>query len=257
MINNELRIGNFTSSCIGDLLTVAKNKTDFGAPAIKYIAEKNMERIIGRALKTETDSRPTSWGKLLEPRVFDLLGLDYQYMATETIIHPTIDCWAGSPDGVRYGIESKPVSVMDIKCPMTIKSFCSLVLPLYFGKTGMDAINDVRNGFEHEGIKYPAHAEGDTYYWQLVSNAILTGLDHAELIIYMPYQSELLDIKKLADGNPSVYWMNFIEDNAIPYLPDGGALNNLYILQFEVPLDDKRMLTDAVKKASGMLINRL
>ena len=128
MINNVQRVGNFTSSEIVALMSSDKSGKGFGAPALTYISETNMERLLGRSLTDEVSSRPMSWGTLLEERVFDLLGLNYTYSSKVTDVHPEISYWAGSKDGTN---EEGEKAVIDIKCPITLKSFVGLVLPLY------------------------------------------------------------------------------------------------------------------------------
>lgn len=244
---NTHRGGNFTSSEISKLMELAKNGKDFGAPAITYIHEKNLERYLGRSIKNETNSRETNWGKLVEPYVFgEVLGTEYTYTSKETIKHPSIDCWAGSPDGCKSD------TVYDIKCPFTPKSFAMLVLPLYLGFMGMDAMIAIRDGFEHDGFKFKAHTDGEKYYWQLVSNAILTSKDFAELIIYMPYESELLPIRQLNDQK----LLDWLSDDEIPALPNDGYFKNINIIRFEVPQADKDAITAKAISASGLLVPR-
>lgn len=244
MINVQARIGNFTSSEIGDLMTTAKDGVTFGKPAFTYIAQKNMERKLGRSLKTAKDVRAMIWGKFLEPRLFDLLGLEYSYSSQDTIVHPNFSYWVGTPDGVKHGDEK---TVMDEKCPLTHESFCKLVDPIYEGLTGMDAMNAIRKN----------HLEGDGYYWQLVSNAILTKSKFAELIVYMPYQSELEEIRQQANqsGDPKHYWIWSATDDELPYLVNGGYYKNINIIRFEVPLQDKLLLAKKVQEAGSRLID--
>lgn len=238
MIDNLIRNGNFTSSEIVALTKKGKG-TYFGAPALTYIEEKNMERKLGRSLTTESNARPLSWGKLLEGVIFDLLSTEYSLVSTDSIPHPTVPNWAGSPDILKAD------TVGDIKCPITLKSFCQLVQPLYDGLDGIEAMNQVR----------AEHKEGDTYYWQLVSNACITGMKFAELIVYAPYRSELQVIRSLAEGNRSVYWLWSAEDNELPYLVDGGYYRNINVIRFEVPQQDKEFLTERVIEASKLLYN--
>ena len=259
MTTNEQRIGNFTSSEIAALMTTGKQVEGFGIASMTYIEEKNMEFLLGRSIKDEVNSKPISWGNLLEPRVFELLGLEYNYSSKETHFHPIIPYWAGSPDGVKH---VKDKTVFDIKCPMTLKSFIKLVLPLYVavenGLSGNEVIKMVRDGFTYKGVNFGANKAAEDYYYQLVSNACILDCSHAELIIYMPFQSELAAIKQLADGNPTCYWMNFIGENEIPFLNDGGFFNNLNVIRFEVPKFDKDLLTSNVLKAGKYLIkNRI
>lgn len=247
MINNKSRIGNFTSSEIVALTKQGKVKGTFGVPALTYIEEKNFERKLGRSLDDESSAKPLTWGKLLEGRVFDLLGLEYTLSSTETTVHPEIKYWAGSKDGMKM---DEGRTVIDIKAPMTLKSFCQLVQGLQIGLSGIDAMNYIR---EH-------HKDGEKYYWQLVSNAILENSKYAELIVYMPYQSELEEIKEMArlvdaDQLSKHYWIAMAMDGELPFLNEGGYYKNLNTIRFEVPQEDKDFLTERVLEAGKMLID--
>lgn len=244
MNQTKERIGRFTSSGISALMSVGKDKVSFGKPALTYIQEKNMERKLGRSLNTDQSSRPTSWGKVVELQVFELLGIEYQLVSKETIEHPTLgDIWAGSPDLVKDGV------VCDVKCPFTLKSFCQFVdqaLPDIKGREIIDRIRDF-------------HPDGEDYYWQLVSNAILTNSNEAELIVYCPYRSELASIREWVnnyDGNQNpLAWISFASDYELPYLPDGGYYKNLNIFRFSVPQEDKDLLTQKVIEAGKLLVD--
>lgn len=235
MNQNTLRIGNFTSSEIYKLMSKSKDGKSFGKPALTYIAEKNFERKLGRSLSNDVTSRPTSWGKIVELQAFNLLGIEYKISSTETIGHKTIQFWSGSPDCEKFD-DGK--TVVDIKCPMTLKSFCELV----------DIINIGKGALEDERPEY---------FWQLVSNAILTDSKYAELIVYVPYKAELDAIRELAsnfDGNQNkIAWINWAEDDDLPYLIEGKHYKNLYTLRFEVTSSDRLALTEAVMKAGQML----
>lgn len=240
MIEKKSRIGRFTSSEIAALMTSDRSGKSFGKPTLTYIEEKNMERRLGRSLNTEISGKPINWGNCLEPYIFEeMLELEYSYHSDETISHPDYDFWAGSPDGSK-----QDSTVVDTKAPFTLKSFCQLVQPLYDGLIGMDAMSAIREN----------HKEGDTYYWQLVSNAILTNSKYAELIVFCPYQSELSTIRLLADGTPDYYFIWASEDKDVPYLPNNGYYKNLNVIRFEVPEEDKIALTQRVVEAGKMLI---
>lgn len=250
MINNILRHGNFTSSGISALLTTGKQTQGFGVGAITYISEKRMERMLGRALDKEENARSLTWGKTLESYVFSLLGLDYTLTSDETKAHPEIEYWAGSVDGMREGEQR---AAIDIKCPVTLKSFCQLVMPLYCGMSGIDAMNAIRFGFDIDGVSYEKHKDGEKYYWQLVSNACINGVDFAELIIYCPYQSELPAIRSHCETNPKAYWIWASEDEELPYLPNDGKFQNVNVIRFEIPQEDKDLLKSKVIKAGELL----
>lgn len=239
-IDNNIRFGRFTSSQIGNLMTKARNGKDFGAPALDYIETRDMERGLHRSISQSMSSRETSWGHLCELYLFDQLGLDYNLVSQETIVHPTIPTWAGSPDGKRFIAEP---TVFDAKCPFTLKSFCTLVKS--WRKGGIDLIR--KN-----------HKEGDKYYWQLVSNAILTDSTHAELIVFAPYKDELDKIRILAmDAPPEVAgrykWLDYASDSELPYLVRDGEYKNINIMRFPVPQADKDALTDAVLRAEATI----
>jgi hypothetical protein len=241
-MNEAQRNGNFTSSGIVALTTVDRTKKGFGIPAITYIEEKKMERRHGCPLEIESNARPLLWGKLLELLAFDKLGLEYSLTSQETLTHPEIHYWAGSPDGYKDNRET----VLDLKCPITRKSFSQLVDPLYGGLTGKEAMDKVRE----------THKDGEKYYWQLVSNAVLSGAKFAELIIYMPYKAELSDIKFMAEGNSKYYWVWAAEEEELPFIRDNGFYKSINIIQFEVPQADKDLLKELVLKAGNLLLEQ-
>jgi hypothetical protein len=244
MIQNLIRCGNFTSSEIVALTTVDRKGTGWGKPALTYIEETNFERKLGRSISEETNARPTTWGSILEKYVFGLLPLDYVLTSDKTDVHSEIPYWAGSKDGYK-----NDSTIFDIKCPYTLKSFCQLADPLYNGLEGMAAMNVIRD----------THKDGEKFFWQLVSNAILNDAKYAELIIFMPYKSELDAIKMIpmnANGEDlgKYYWITMAGEDELPYLNEGGYYQNLNILRFEIPESDKEFLTNKVLEAGKLLI---
>lgn len=237
------RNGNFTSSEIAALMKNGKEKGTFGVPALTYIEECNMERRLGRCLDNELDSRPTTWGNLCEGRVFFLLPTSYKLVSNDTLDHPEIEFWKGSPDAQKF---DEGNTIVDIKCPQTLKSFCQLVDAWTRG-----GINEIRS----------SHLHGEKYYWQLVSNAILTNSKYAELIVYAPYKSELEAIREMAYNFDSIkqhkfMWIALAADDELPYLPDGGHYKNINIMRFPVPAEDKIALHNRVIEAGKMLVRR-
>lgn len=234
---NIERVGNFTSSCMVKLTTLSRDKKSFGAPALTYISEKNMERRFGVSLGQEKYSRSTLWGHFLEQRVHNLLGTDYESVGHITLGHPAIDFWKGSPDNknIQKGICG------DTKC-FERKAFAEYVDMLVMA-----------NG-DTEIFK----AEAPKEYWQLVSNAIILGMKYIQPIVYMPYESELEEIREMAynyDG-PDQFKFRFIAEapiSELPYLKDGGFYKNLNIFLFEVPQSDIDYLTSTVLAAGKLL----
>ena len=242
--NSTIRIGNFTSSEIVALMSnptakAMKEGAIFGAPALTYIKECNIERRLGRSITSESNARPLTWGKITEKLNFDKLGLEYILTSTESDKHPTIDCWSGSKDGIKH---DQGKTVIDLKSPITLKSFCELV--------DCKTIEDVREN----------HKDGEKYYWQLVSNAIINDCAHAELIVCMPYKSELQNIRDYCADQPTdqlykYYWIVNAHDDELPYLPDNGYYKNVNIIRFDVSEEVKKGLTERVQLAKCLLNN--
>ncbi len=228
---NILRCGNFTSSQVYRLTGAPK-------PYDTYIKEKNIERKLGRTLGMDKGSRSTLWGSFVQHRVHELLPLSYEFLADITIQHPTIPYWVGTPDNVKR-IEGV---VGDTKC-LEPKAFCEYVDVLQQGDTEL---------FKKE------HPDK---YWQLISNACILGYNIIEAIVYMPYQSELPEIRELANTYVGLdfYKYRFIVEAPeceLPYLPDNGHYKNLNVFRFDVPPADKQLLTNAILKAGTQLIER-
>ena len=233
------RIGNFTSSQIAALMTNGKEKDSFGKPALTYIKQKKRERRLGRSIDNDSNARPLTWGKMVEAIAFEQLGTSYGLYSNKTLVHPTIGRWSGSPDGVNH---SEPKAVIDLKCPITLNSFCDFA--------DCNTIEDIRAN----------HTSGDTYFWQLVSNAIISCLDYAELIVYCPYKSELEAIKDMCSPNSldredahKYAWIYYASDDELPWIPDGGHYKNINIFRFQVPQSDKDALTERVLRAINLL----
>lgn len=242
-MNNDTRAGRFTSSQIYKLMASGKAKGSFGVPALTYIDETNMERRLGRTLDTQVNSREMSWGSLLEGYVFDKLGLEYRLCSKETAVHPKIDYWAGSPDA------EKDDTIADVKCPFTLKAFCELVDPMSHREGSLAAIETIRED----------HKQGDKYFWQIVSNAVLKEKTHGELIVFMPFKSELEAIREYArnysgDDQYRFRWIDQAFDDEMPYLPDGCKYNSLNILRWEIDKQDKIDLIIRVTEAGKELI---
>ena len=137
--------------------------------------------------------------------------------------------WSGAPDIISEDLSG------DIKCPYTLKSFCEMV--------------DIIETKDPEIFK----AEKPEYYWQLVSNAILTGFDTALFVVYVPFEDELSIIRELAenyDGDQNkVAWIGWAQDSDLPYLVEDGIFKNINSWKFEVPQEDKDFLTRRVELA--------
>lgn len=238
---DAIRNGNFTSSEIFRLMKPGKAKGSFSVDADTYIQECNRERRLMRSIEVQTDARPLSWGKCVEKRAFDVLGLEYTLCSDKTIQHPDIPWWCGSPDAITIEI------VSDLKCPLTLTSFCQMVDPYYEGK------NLIHEALTIEAVR-ENHRDGDKFFWQIVSNAVLTGKKKGQLIVYVPYLDELDEIKTIADGNPDYYWIWAAEAEKLPYLIKGGHYKNINVIEFDITDRDVNALTTRVIECGEMLI---
>jgi hypothetical protein len=221
----------FSSSQIWKLVTEDR-KGGFGAPAKKYIKQVGYEIKLGRAINKENNSKPTSWGSLVEKMAFYHLPIDYELISKQRLFHKEIKYWSGAPDLV------KPLTVSDVKCPFSLEVFCDKI----------ESLNDVevyKNEFPED-------------YWQHISNAILLEqngfkVKYFEAIIYVPYRSELPTIREMAsnyDGDQNkIAWINWAQDEDLPFVIDGGYYKNLNVIRFEISQHDKYFLTDKVFEA--------
>jgi len=149
-------------------------------------------------------------------------------------LHPTIKGWSGSKDLIVPGLK-----VSDIKCyePKNFALYTDVIL-----KKNIELIK----------LEFPKE------YWQLVSNAIINNVDSAEAITFMPYESELEEVRQMAENydGPDQWKYRFIAESdksSLPYLPNGGYYKNLNIFEFVVPQEDKEFLTNRVLKAIELL----
>lgn len=255
-MKNSKRNGNFTSSEIYKLIKKSRDGKEFGELAKTYIFEKYLERFSGMSLNTETDSKPTNWGKAIERFVFDKIGsIFYELKSDETEIHPDFNYWVGTPDLLITDDKLNLIAVGDIKCPFTKKSFIQLVLPYLLGLRGIECFKAIAYGFSINGASYPPHPDGEKYYIQLVSNAIIKGVNEIELVVYLPKYEDLDMIKNYLDGNDSVRWIQNADYNEIPHIPFDSDLSDLYTIRAEVDKELRKELIECVLKAGNLLNN--
>lgn len=231
---SDNRNGNFTSSGIVALTTKGKAKGSIGKPYYTYIKSRKRERKLKRSIEVQSNAKPLSWGKLVEKIAFDQLGYEYELTSRETIFHESIPNWCGTPDGKK-----RPSTTFDIKCPISIDSYCDYA--------DCVDINEVRKNTKL----------GEENYWQIVSNSILQNTTHGELIIFVPYKSQLAEIRELADNfdgdQNKIAWINWANDEDLPYLHEDGDYKNIVIFRFEIPQADKEFLTSRVLSANELL----
>jgi len=238
---DAIRNGNFTSSEIFRLMKTGRGKGGWSVDAQTYIDECNMERRLKRSVEVQSDARPLSWGKCVELRAFETLGLEYTLCSDKTLQHPTIPFWVGSPDATTEE------TVDDLKCPMTLNSFCNMVDPY------IEDGNIIHEALTIEAVR-SNHRDGDKFFWQIVSNAVLTGKKKGQLIVYVPYKDELEDIKSISEGNPDYYWIWSADHEKLPYLVREGDYKNINVIEFDIMEIDVKNLTNRVLECGELLM---
>lgn len=240
MIANKERNASVTSSKSHVLMAKGKGLHGFSVPALTYIEERKIERKLGRSCSTDNPNKTMLWGLFMEMRVYELIGGEefsgYRKESTTSIVHPKYKHWAGSPDLVGDD------KIGDIKCyqPKNFALFTDMLM--------QKDVALFKDEFPEE-------------YWQLISNAAISGVKKAEAISYMPYESELDKIKEMADylEGEDQWKYKFISDaisynrDSIAYLPDGGYYKNLNRFEFIVPPGDIKLLEERVKLALSMI----
>ena len=237
IIANPVRIGRFTSSQMSRLMSNGRKAGEPGAPFHTYVQEKIWETKVGRSMDTGVGSRSTAWGECMEMYLFsEVLGLKYVHKGKETSVHPTIDTWSGSPDLVEVGVK-----VAEVKC-YEPKNFCKYADVLLNQDVAL------------------FRDERPVEYWQLVSNAVIHGVNKAEAILFMPYRSRLPEIRQWVDKEHDTLepWRyRFIfegDDSELPYVSDDSShYTELITFEFEVPQEDIDALTSRVQLASKLL----
>lgn len=264
---SSIRTGRITSSEIVSLVSMGTDRKSPGAPFHTYVQECIMERFFKRSLDSERDVLAFQWGKLCERFAHFLLPNNYDFHSDgedNTLVHKSIPEWAGTPDGsIKRG--KRTWLITDEKCPLTLKSFFGLVSPLYdwdgFTATpkkrynGMEVMNAIRHGYTDEnGRKWSKHKDGEKYYWQLVSNACITGAKYAELIVYCPFYEELEALITFNNGLKEPYYLVYrAKPEELPFIYKESGVKNINRIRFEVPQEDKDFLTERVKLAVELI----
>ncbi len=259
-MEEKKRIGNFTSSKIYKLIPMGsvpmsekelvdfkiqnpksrkKNKssgfTDLGKT---YIRNKRNEILMGRTSEVEINTKPLKWGSLMEVVLFQKEEIDKGYRMAHklTIVHDKIPHFSGTPDLIELGVK-----IGEIKC-FYPNNFCNLSVCI------------LKKDIELFKKHFPKE------YWQCVSNSILCEVDIVEIIAFMPYYDELIDVieqfenSNILEGNnlnPADYWFMQNDDiKTLPYLPNDSKMSNINRFEFTVPEEDKSFLISRIKEAT-------
>lgn len=266
MINNSKRIGNFTSSEAYKLIAMGtREMTDaeieehkienpksrkrtiedvslFQQGGNTYINKKANETRMERSFDVGAYSESLAWGEIMEMFVFSELGLSYKPVSEQTVLHPKIKGWAGTCDSIKY-VDGKEHAIAEIKCYWP-ENFANYVNVLLKQDVGL-----LKSEFPKE-------------YWQIVSNSCILGLDYGEAVCYMPYVSQMKEVREMISSfeGEQIWRYRFIvelPDWQLPTLPDKGYYKNINKFEFKVPQEDKdfieRRVIEAVKQKNQLL----
>lgn len=237
----------FTSSQISRLMSEGRKSGSIGEPFYTYVQEKIWEQQLGQPINGDDGGKATSWGLVCEKYLLEhKLGTEYVPMMDERIIHPEIERWGGSPDARN----TQKNSVVELKSPYTLTSFCGLAEPVRNGLSGLEAMNYIRDN----------HKDGEKYYWQCVSNYVLTKADCVEFMVFCPFFEELDEVKKMIDFFPmeeqyKFYWLANSYNKDLPHLIREGSYESIYTIEFIPPKKDINRLHDRLNLAIKMLVN--
>lgn len=172
------RLGKFTGSRIGDLMTSGKKGEMFGKTAFSYIYEVASERnLLPKYIKDDylfeiyqnqvsISNKYTDWGHENE----DFAAECYQFVTgfeleeCESVQHPTIPYFSASPD--RIAIEGKEKRVVEFKCPLP-RTFIQYVAEVH----------------DNDSLK----SVNPTYFYQTQAEMACTGLNKADFVVFCPF----------------------------------------------------------------------
>ena len=231
----------FTSSEIYKLIKKGRGN-EFSAPGLTYIDEKRIENRIGRSLSLNAYSQVIAWGHLFEKLLFERLPNNYSLVSDETRKHPDpefSEVWGGTPD-----FEITGTMISEAKC-YQLKNFAKYTDVL---------LSEDLDRFKKE---FPKE------YWQIVSNVIINEVPYGEAVTFMPYRSELEQIRNdieykdvLESYDLDPWQFRFITEKPmsdLAWIEEGGYYKNINIFRFEVPTTDIDLLTERVRLAKELL----
>ena len=175
----ESRIGKFTASCFGLLMTSPADKTrSLSRTAEKYIRQKARECRFGRSFEEEKDFPAIHWGYRYEAEALEAFACymeEYEVKAGGLSFHPDWPDVGATPDALLYEKGSgTPCATLQVKCPHKTHNhlkYCEKI---------------------HDGPSLKKVAK--KYYWQVQGEMWVFDLPEAWFISYDPRLPEGEDI---------------------------------------------------------------
>lgn len=219
----ELRRGCFTSSKIFNLCTSGKEKDSIGKPFYAYCKKVAAERFFNTRV-IDGGSLSTDWGNLAEKYVGSILekeGITVGF-SDSPMANKELESWhRGTPDCLSRD------TVFDIKCPTSLEHYFEL-----YGCTEQDLKKNDAN-----------------FYWQLVSNSIITNKPYAELVVFYPNFDDLQAILELNRQESISFRIEWKDIDDLPCLGEDRSDMNIYRLRWRVLEEDKQFITERIRLA--------
>ena len=181
----KLRLGNFTGSRIGDLMSGGKKGDMFGKTALAYIYEVASERDLIKSYlddpylfeiyinQVSVSNKHIEWGRENEEFAAEqyakITGADLELCSS--IPHPTIPFFSASPDRIATdGFEKR---IVEIKSPLP-KTFM-----LYRAEV-----------YDNNSLRIA----NQNYFYQVQAEMACTGLEKADFVAFCPFLNHPLHI---------------------------------------------------------------
>lgn len=177
------RLGKVTSSSIWNLIVEPKEKTkkdagELSSTSKEYIMSKVAERLTGISRSFQNDA--TAFGLEQEAHAISFYEIKTGYQVEEAGYIEAVEGWyGGTPDGLipEYN------GIIQVKCPYDYKNHLSFLM--------LDSVE----------VFKAKHRE---YYWQCVSDMLVTGADWCDFVSYcpdMPHNYKMFNIRLLRNAD--------------------------------------------------------
>lgn len=182
------RLGNFTGSCVGDLMVSGKKREMFGKTALSYIYEVASQRDLLQSYIDDDYLFEIYQQQVSINNKFIEFGHDNEDFAAEryqlvtgceleeceSIQHPAIPYFSASPD--RIAIKDGLRKVVEIKCP-TPKKF-------------MEYMNEVKDNDTLKSVN-------PLYFYQVQAEMSCMGLGKADFVVFCPFLKHSIHIVEI------------------------------------------------------------
>jgi hypothetical protein len=228
------RIGKFSSSDIYRLMKKGVGDKP-SVDTLSYVREKQAEIFFDRSLNEGGKSRACTWGLACEAFLGESGALPG--WTQETYVHEELP-WCGSPDMFDKDV----LNVGDCKAPMTLKNAYELIR--------------IKEEIELKRCR-------PEYYWQLMSNAALTGAKVCTLLVWVPDARDFERLRQFVASNDfddplanplginfnDLQFISYLDESELPII--GKTITHK--IQWTPDEDDLTMLEERIKFYAPML----